>query len=94
MKVKMTIKNAEKFRIACEATDIRIEESKKYGQTEVMIVTVRHASQLYDAGLLQAEISSQQPAIESPVTIVADKETTPPKVKQALDGNKEKDAKK
>ena len=58
MKVKLTVKNYAKFVVACEATDIKINDSKDYADTTVVIVQLRHASQLYECGLIQSKLNS------------------------------------
>jgi fructose-specific phosphotransferase system component IIB len=56
MKVKLTVQDVEKFKLACEATDIRIEDQRQYGKTSVVQVSVKHVSQLYAAGLIQSSL--------------------------------------
>ena len=52
----------QKFKIACEASDITIKETKDYTKgLTVAIVSVKHASQLYEAGLIQAELNDDEP---------------------------------
>jgi fructose-specific phosphotransferase system component IIB len=66
MKVKLTISDVKKFEVACEATDIRIDDRKNYGTKAVLLVNVKHPSQLYEAGLIQATLteSDLQPVKE------------------------------
>jgi hypothetical protein len=62
MKVKLTISDFSNFQLACEATDIRIVEKKDFGTKVIAIVDYKHASQLYEAGLMQKGITA--PVIE------------------------------
>ena len=52
----MKVLDVELFKVACEATDITIKESKSYGKHTVIVVSVKHASQLYEAGLIQSSL--------------------------------------
>jgi hypothetical protein len=58
MLVKLPVLNLDNFKIACEATDIVVKQEKSYGKKTVVIVSVKHASQLYEAGLIEASIPS------------------------------------
>lgn len=48
----------DNFKIACEATDIVVKQEKSYGKKTVVIVSVKHASQLYEAGLIEASLTT------------------------------------
>jgi hypothetical protein len=56
MKVKLSIANFASFQLACEAVDIKIVEKKDFGTKVIAIVDYKHASQLYEAGLMQQGI--------------------------------------
>jgi hypothetical protein len=56
MKVKLTVNDIKRFELACESQDIAINERKSYGSATVCIVNIKHASQLYNAGLIQNTI--------------------------------------
>lgn len=73
MKVKLTVDDVEKFKVACEATDIAILEQKKYGKKTVLIVNVKHSSQLYEAGKIESFIEIV-PAVEQQVNDKIEKE--------------------
>jgi len=75
-KIKLTVSEFEKFEIACEATDVRIEEKKTYGKNTVVVVNIKHPSQLYQAGLIQSQIEvSAIKVTELPVTPSIDETT-------------------
>lgn len=58
MLVKLPVLNLDNFKIACEATDIVVKQEKSYGKKTVVIVSVKHASQLYEAGLIEASLTT------------------------------------
>jgi len=57
MKVKLSIDNLVKFKIACEATDVKVMEHRNFGKKTVVIVNVKSASQLYELGQVESTIT-------------------------------------
>lgn len=54
-KAKLTIeKDFDKFEVAAEINDVKIEEHARYGNVDVVVLNFKHPAQLYKTGLMQS----------------------------------------
>jgi hypothetical protein len=70
MKIKLTVEQLEKFKLACEANDVKVIDTRNYGKKTVVQVDYKHGQQLYEIGLLQDTVvlqSDEKKAISEPI---------------------------
>jgi hypothetical protein len=60
MKIKLTVAEQASFLIACNALDVKVEESEQVGKSLFVVIAVRNPATLYNLGMLQSEISNLQ----------------------------------
>jgi hypothetical protein len=60
MQVKINVDNLDLFKVACEATDVTIRDSRVYGKQLVVQVSFRNPEQLFRLGMTYGQLPSNE----------------------------------
>lgn len=64
-KTKLNVSGSvEKFEVACEVSDVKIETIQSYGEVSIAVVLYKHPSQLFTLGSMINKVSVPKEALK------------------------------